>query len=306
MTLFVGSLHLGLIYGLMALGITITFRILNTPDLTTDGSFTLGMAVSASFAVMGMPGWGILAGIFAGAAAGTVTGLLQTLLGIHPILSGILAMSGLYSINLYALGVRSNVSLLGTQHLFTKAVALLPYVNKDIVRLMVAFMFCAACFAVLVWFFRTHLGLCIRAAGDNDDMVKASSINVNLVRVIAIAVSNACVGLSGAVAAQYQGYADIGSGGGMMVVGLASVIIGDMFFAGLNIHSVTAGFGAAVCGSVVYRLIVALALKSNVFPSYALKLVSALIVMAALALPAVKARIRLARKKGFSKRGGLS
>ena len=301
MTLLVGSLHLGLIYGLMALGITITFRILNTPDLTTDGSFTLGMAASASLAVMGIPGYGILAGILTGGIAGIVTGLLQTLLGIHPILSGILTMSGLYSINLYALGARSNVSLLGTQHLFTKAVALFPYVNKDVVRLVVVFLICAACFAVLVWFFRTHLGLCIRAAGDNDDMVRASSINANGVRIIAIAISNACVGLSGAVAAQYQGYADIGSGGGMMVVGLASVIIGEVFFAGFSSRSVTANFGAAVCGSVVYRLIIALALKSNIFPSYALKLVSALIVVVALSLPAVRARIQLAcrRSRGY-------
>jgi len=313
MTLLVGSLHLGLIYALMALGITITFRILNTPDLTTDGSFTLGMAVSASFAVMGMPGCGILAGILAGGAAGTVTGLLQTLLGIHPILSGILTMSGLYSVNLYVLGARSNVSLLGTMHLFTKATAFFPHVNKDIVRLVVALALCMACLAVLIWFFRTHLGLCIRAAGDNDDMVRASSINVNIVRVIAIALSNSCVAFSGAVAAQYQGYADIGSGGGMMVVGLASVIIGEVFFVGLSRRSVTAGFAAAVCGSVIYRLIIALALKSNIFPAYALKLVSALIVAAALSLPAVKARIQLARNRSRhkllareSKKGGLS
>ena len=297
MTLLVGSLHLGLIYALMALGITITFRILNTPDLTTDGSFTLGMAVSASLTVMGMPGCGLLAGILTGAAAGAVTGLLQTLLGIHPILSGILTMSGLYSVNLYVLGARSNLSLIGMQHLFTKSVALFPHVNKDVVRLVVAFLLCAACYAALVWFFRTHLGLCIRAVGDNEDMVRASSINGNVMRVIAITISNACVAFSGAVAAQYQGFADIGSGGGMMVVGLASVIIGEVFFAGFSSRSVTASFGAAVCGSVVYRLIIALALKSNIFPSYALKLVSALIVVVALSLPAVKARIQLARRR---------
>jgi putative ABC transport system permease protein len=299
MTLFIGSLHLGLIYGLMALGITITFRILDTPDLTTDGSFTLGTAISASLAIMGMPGWGIVLGILAGALAGIVTGLLQTRLSIHPILSGILTMSGLYSVNLYILGARSNVSLLGTEHLFSRAAALLPDLSRNVVRLGVAFLLCAACFAVLVWFFDTHLGLCIRATGDNDDMVRASSIDVDSMRIIAIALSNACVGFSGAVAAQYQGFADIGSGVGMMVVGLASVIIGEMFF---GRRSVTLGFLSAVGGSVAYRLIIALALKSDFFPAYALKLVSALIVMIALSMPAVRERLLISRLKREAKR----
>ncbi|MDR1979150.1 MAG: ABC transporter permease [Synergistaceae bacterium] len=290
MTLFIGSLHLGLIYGLMALGISITFRILKTPDLTTDGSFTLGTAISASLAILGMPGYGILFAILCGGLAGAVTGLLQTKLNIHPILSGILTMSGLYSVNLYILGARSNVSLLGSEHLFSQAAALFPHINRNFVRLWVAFLLCAACFSVLTWFFRTHLGLCIRATGDNDDMVRASSIDVDRMRIIAVALSNACVGFSGAVAAQYQGFADIGGGVGMMVVGLASVIIGEMFF---GHRSVTLGFLSAVCGSVVYRLIIALALKSDFFPAYALKLVSALIVVTALSLPAVRDRLRV-------------
>jgi putative ABC transport system permease protein len=305
MTLFVGSLHLGLIYGLTALGVTIAFRILNTPDLTADGSFTLGAAVSASFALMGMPGWGIVFGILAGALAGAVTGVLQTKLNIHPILAGILTASGLYSVNLAILGARSNVSLLGTEHIFSRAAALFPHIGRNAARLGVAFALCAACFAALVWFFHTHIGLCIRATGDNDDMVRASSIDVDKMRIIAVALANACVGFSGAAAAQYQGFADIGSGVGMMVIGLASVIIGEIFFgrrsavlgaAGLGAASlspVTLGFLSAVCGSVVYRLIIALALKSDFFPAYTFKLISALIVMTALSLPAVRARLRI-------------
>ncbi|MDR3333155.1 MAG: ABC transporter permease [Synergistaceae bacterium] len=289
MALFAGSLHLGLIYGLMALGIYITFRILNTPDLTTDGSFTLGVAVSASMTVLGMPGYGLLLGIAAGGAAGAVTGLLQTKMNIHPILSGILTMSGLYTINLFILGDRSNVSLIGSRHLFTMAITLLNGVSKDMARLSVAVILAALCFALLAWFFRTHLGLCIRATGDNDDMVRASSINVDAMRIIAIAISNACVGFSGAVAAQYQGFADIGSGVGMMVIGLASVIIGEMFF---GRRSVTVGLFSALCGSIIYRIIIAIALKSNFFPAYALKLVSALIVMIALSMPAIKGRMQ--------------
>jgi putative ABC transport system permease protein len=290
MILFAGSLHLGLIYGLMALGIYITFRILNTPDLTTDGSFTLGLAASASLTVMGMPGYGILCGIFFGGLAGAVTGVLQTKMDIHPILSGILTMSALYTVNLYVLGDRSNLSLLGSEHMFSRAVKLFSYIPKDVTRFFVAFLFCAACFAFLAWFFGTHLGLCIRATGDNDDMVRASSINVDAMRIIAIALSNACVGFSGAVAAQYQGFADISSGVGMMVVGLASVIIGEVFF---GRRSVTIGFLSAICGSIIYRLIIALALKSDFFPAYALKLISALIVIVALSLPAVKGRLHL-------------
>jgi putative ABC transport system permease protein len=302
MTLFIGSLHLGLIYGLTALGVTVTFRIMNTPDLTTDGSFTLGTAVSASFTVAGMPGCGILFGILAGALAGSVTGVLQTKLDIHPILAGILTMSGLYSVNLAILGARSNVSLLGSEHLFSRAAALFPYVGRNAARLGMAFVLCAVCFAVLVWFFRTHLGLCIRATGDNDDMVRASSINVDRMRIIAVALANACVGFSGAVAAQSQGFADIGSGVGMMVVGLASVIIGEMFF---GRRSVTLGFVSAICGSVVYRLIIALALKSDFFPAYSLKLISALIVMTALSLPAMRARLQIFRLRRAA-RGKIS
>jgi putative ABC transport system permease protein len=151
----------------------------------------------------------------------------------------------------------------------------------------------------LAWFFQTHLGLCIRATGDNDDMVRASSIDVDAMRIIATAISNACVGFSGAVAAQYQGFADIGSGVGMMVVGLASVIIGEVFF---GRRSVIVGFLSAICGSVIYRLIIALALKSDFFPAYALKLVSALIVIAALSLPAMKGRLQLASARREAKR----
>jgi putative ABC transport system permease protein len=294
MTLLVGSLHLGLIYGLMALGIYITFRILNTPDLTTDGSFTLGTAISAAFAAMGMPILGITAGILGGALAGALTGLLQTKLSIHAILSGILTMSGLYTVNLFILGARSNVSLLGADHIFTRAASAFPDVSKNSVRLALVFILCAACFAVLAWFFKTHLGLCIRAVGDNDDMVRASSIDVDRMRIIAIAISNACVAFSGAVAAQYQGFADIGSGVGMMVVGLASVIIGEVFF---GKGSVTAGLLSAIFGSLLYRLVIALALKSNFFPAYALKLVSAAIVTVALSLPALRAMMKIRRLK---------
>ncbi|MBS1473934.1 MAG: ABC transporter permease [Massilimaliae sp.] len=290
MTLVIGSLQLGLIYGLLALGVYITFRILNIPDLTADGSFTLGLAVSASFTVAGHPYLGILAAFLAGAAAGCVTGFLQTKVGIHPILAGILTMSGLYSVNLFVLGAKSNLSLIGTDTLFSKVLETMPFLGKDGSKLLIGFVFAAVCAAVLIWFFKTQLGLSIRATGNNEDMVRASSINVDVVKIIALAIANGCVGLSGAVIAQYQGFADVSSGVGMVVVGLASVIIGEAIMVK---RSVTVGLVSAIAGSLVYRLIIALALKTSFFPSYMLKLVSAIIVAVALAVPAVKRIIQL-------------
>lgn len=295
MTLAIGSVQLGLIYGLLALGIYISFRILNIPDLTADGSFTLGLSVSAALTVAGHPFLGILLAIAAGAAAGMVTGLLQTRLEIHPILAGILTMSSLYSVNLYILGSRSNLSLIGSDSIFSLMLSWLP-ADKELVKTIIPFAVCFLCAGILIWFFKTHLGLCIRATGNNEDMVRASSINVSGMKIIALAISNACVGLSGAVLAQYQGYADISSGIGIVVVGLASAIIGEAIF---GRRSVTLGLLSAIFGSLLYRFIIATALKSNIFPAYALRVVSAAIVVIALSIPLIKRQIQLSnmRKK---------
>jgi putative ABC transport system permease protein len=293
MTLLLGSLQLGFIYGLLALGILITFRILGIPDLTADGTFTLGLSVSAALTVTGHPYLGIAAAILAGAAGGAVTGLLQTKLGIHPILSGILTMSGLYTVNLLILGSRSNVSLIGSDGVF-EHLQLLAGMEKNAAKTLLPILYCVVCTLALIWFFRTHLGLCIRATGNNEDMVRASSINVDAMKIIALSLSNAMVALSGALLAQYQGYADLSSGTGTVVVGLASVIIGEVFF---GRRSVVVGFVSAVTGAVIYRFIIALALKSEIFPAYALKLVSAVIVIVALSIPNVQAHLRVARTR---------
>ena len=297
MTLLIGSLQLGLIYGLLALGVYITFRILNIPDLTADGSFTLGLSVSAALTVAGHPFLGVACAIAAGAAAGMVTGVLQTKLNIHPILSGILTMSGLYTVNLCFLGSRSNVSLIGSDSIFNRMMLILPY--KELVKTLVPLLFCLGCAALLAWFFKTRLGLSIRATGSNEAMVRASSVSADRMKIIAFALSNGCVALAGAVLAQYQGFADISSGIGIVVVGLASAIIGE-FLAGRR--SVTVGLLSAIGGSLLYRFAIAAALKSSLFPAYALKLVSALIVAIALSLPAVKNRIRLARSRREAQR----
>ncbi len=298
MVLILGSLQLGLIYGLLAIGIYISFRVLNIPDLTAEGSFTFGLVVSAMCASAGHPAIGIALGFIAGAAAGLVTGLLQTRCGIHPILSGILTMSGLHSINLFVSNEQPNISLIGAGTVFSKFREIAPMLSKDVANLLVALAFAAVFTALIIIFFKTRLGLSIRAAGDNEDMVRASSINVDSVKLTALAVSNAFIALSGAVITQYQGYADINSGSGMLVVGLASVIIGEVI---IGKRGITSGFISAVIGSVVYRFIIALATQYSLFPAYMLKLVSAVIVAAALSIPSIKKYVALQR----SKRGGF-
>ena len=297
-TLMLGSLQLGLIYGLLALGVFISFRILNIPDLTADGSFTLGLAVSAVCSVAGHPLLGLVLAEMAagtlplGSLAGAVTGFLQTKVGVHPILSGILTMSGLYSINLFVMNASSNISLITAKTLFNGA--LFRLLGKDAASTLVPALIVALAVGLLFWFFKTHLGLCIRATGDNEAMVRASSINVDGIKILALALSNGCVALSGAVLAQYQGYADINTGIGIVVVGLASVIIGEVLF---GRRSLSFGLFSAVLGAVVYRFIIAIVLKIGIFPAFALKLVSSIVVALALSVPAVKHALRLRRRK---------
>ena len=300
MSLVLGALQLGVLYGLLAIGIFISFRILNIPDLTTEGSFGFGLCVSAMITIAGHPYLAVLAGCLAGALAGVITGLLTTKCKIHPILAGILTMTGLYSINLFVMKGSSNVSLINTNTIFSDIRALLPFMSKDVSRLAVIIVFTAVTAVLVAVFFKTRLGLSIRAAGDNETMVRASSINVDRVKVVSLAVSNACVALNGAVLAQYQDYADISTGSGMLIVGLASVIIGEAFF---GRRGVTVGIISAVVGSTIYRIIITVITKYLITSSMAsaswLKLISAIIVGIALSIPAIKAAIaKFKMKKG--------
>jgi putative ABC transport system permease protein len=292
MALLFGSLQLGLMYGLLAMGIYISFRILNIPDLTAEGSFTLGVAASAMATLSGSPWLGLAFAFLCGMAAGAVTGLLQTKVGIHAILAGILTMSGLYTINLAVMGASSNVSLIGKPTLFQQLFTALAPLGKDGVKLLVGGALAILVLLALIWFFKTHLGLCIRATGDNEAMVRSSSINSSAMKIAGLAVSNGCIALSGGIVAQYQGYADITSGIGILVVGLASVIIGEAFF---GKRGVTLGLLSAIVGSVIYRVIISLALSTNVFPTYFLKLISAVIVAVALSIPTVRENMRKRR-----------
>lgn len=284
MILLIGSLQLGLLYAMLALGIYITFRILNLPDLTVDGSFSLGMACAAVATVSGHPFLALLIAILAGATAGFATGLLHTKLNIHPILAGILVMTGLYTVNLAFMGGKANLSIVGSQTAFAMVESL--GTSGTMAKTLLALVICLVVIVILAVFFKTRLGLAIRATGDNEAMVRSSSINANVTKCIALAMGNACVALSGALICQYQMFSDVGAGNGMVIIGLASVIIGETIF---GKRSVTIGLFSAAFGAILYRIILAFALKVDMFPAYSLKLISALIVIAALSGPSIKA-----------------
>lgn len=292
------ALELGCIYALVALALYLSFRVLNIADMTTDGAFTLGCAVSATAAVAGHPILGLLLAMAAGAAAGAITALLQTRLGVPSILAGIVTNTGLYTVNLAVMGFSSNVPMLKTTTIFTLLEGLLG--KEAPVRLILAAVIAAAACAVLVLFLGTRLGLSIRATGDNPDMVRASSINTAFTVLIGLCISNALTALSGAVLAQYQRSADINLGTGMVVIGLASLIIGETLFAKGGLWTKAA---AALVGSILYRLIIAVALRANI-PSECLKLLSAVIVGLAIAAPAIKEKAALARRRAAHREGG--
>ena len=275
MAVITSALELGFIYALVALALYLSFRVLNIADMTTDGSFTLGCAVSATLAVAGHPYLALPAAMVAGACAGIVTALLQTKWGVPSILAGIITNTGLYTVNLAVMGFSSNVNMLRTTTIFT------PFPGLKIIPAVIITVFVAA---VLVLFLSTRLGLSIRATGDNPDMVRASSINTGLTITIGLAISNSITALSGAVLAQYQKTADINLGTGMVIIGLASLIIGETIFRKSKTWVKVLG---AVIGCIVYRFIIAIALRLDL-PSECLKLVSAVIVACAIALPNIR------------------
>lgn len=289
---FLGAVEQGLIYALVALALYISYRTLDIADLSTDGTFVLGAACSAALTAAGHPLLGLAAAFAAGGLAGCVTALLQTKLKIQPILAGIITMTGLYSINLMVMGNRSNLPLLQSRTLFTMAEELLG----KAANVVVAGAFALVCAAALSWFLRTQLGLSLRATGDNRAMVAASSINPAFTTLVGLCLANALVSLSGGLLAQYQKFSDSTIGPGMVVIGLASLIIGEVLTGGSRRGGVALGVAAALIGSVVYRVLYAFALTSNVGASN-LKLVSALIVAAAIGWPAVVGWLRLRKKR---------
>ena len=284
------ALELGFIYALVALALYLSFRVLNIADMTTDGTFTLGCAVSATVAVAGHPLLAFPLAMLAGACAGGVTALLQTKLKIPSILAGIITNTGLYTVNLAVMGFSSNVNMLRTPTLFTLSQPLFGSFYK----LIPAAVITVVVGVLLVLFLKTRLGLSIRATGDNPDMVRASSINTGLTITIGLCLANAMTALSGAVLAQYQKTADINLGTGMVIIGLASLIIGETLMPKGKTWMKAMG---AIIGSILYRFIIAIALRLDL-PSECLKLISATIVALAIGLPAVKGSLKPATKGG--------
>ena len=274
------ALELGCIYALVALALFLSFRVLNIADMTTDGTFTLGCAVSATVAVAGHPLLALPAAMLAGACAGSITALLQTKLKIPSILAGIITNTGLYTVNLAVMGFSSNVNMMRSATIFT---LVQPYFGS-FYKLIPAAVLTAMVGVLLVLFLKTRLGLSIRATGDNPDMVRASSINTGFTITLGLCISNSLTALSGAVLAQYQKTADINLGTGMVIIGLASLIIGETIFRSRSLWLKALG---ALVGCIVYRFIIAIALRLDI-PSECLKLVSAVIVALAIALPNIK------------------
>lgn len=287
------ALDLGLIYGLMALGVYLTFRVLDFADLTVDGSFTTGAAVAAVMIVNGQNAFlATFCAFLAGCVGGVVTGVLNTKGQIHPLLAGILTQIALYSINLRILG-KANLPLLRETTLLSPLKDAKLFGTWASVGLFAAVL--VVLMALLNWFLSTEVGLAMRATGDNEGMARAQGVDTGAMKVLGLALSNGLVGLSGALVAQYQGYADISMGIGLIVAGLASVIIGTALIGSPRVWVMIL---AVVLGSVVYRIVIQLALAVPWFQPNDMKLISAVIVLAALLLPrwGVFARIRARRR----------
>lgn len=295
---FLSAIELGLIYSLMVLGLFLSYRVLNIPDLTVDGSFTLGAAVAVVMTLSGHPILGLFAAIFAGAAAGFLTAFLQTKMKIQPILAGIITMTALYSINLMVMDDKANVPITQQESIYTAFGSL---VDKQAQGMVLSLLILILAGAAMVLFLKTPFGLSVRATGDNESMVRSSSINADLTKTAGLMGANACVALSGAMIAHYNCYAEVRMGIGMVVIGLASFIIGEIAV-GIFVKrkGVLSGVIAAAVGSILYRLIIAQALELN-FSSSSLKLITAIIVALAMSYPAICDSIALFRKKSQAK-----
>ncbi|WCN36969.1 ABC transporter permease [Aneurinibacillus uraniidurans] len=288
MEALMGSLESGCIFAIMALGVYLTFRILDFPDLTVDGSFATGGAVAATLITAGTaPFLSTIASIGAGIVVGAMTGILHTKGKINPLLSGILSMIALYSINLRIMG-KANVPLLGDDTLFTQFEQWGDYgvlAAVAVIALVIKFLNDR--------FLHTEIGLAIRATGNNQRMIRSFSTNTDTTIILGLSISNGLVALSGALYAQYQGFADVSMGIGMIVIGLASVIIGEAIFGNKTIFRATF---AVVGGAIIYRLVVALAMQVGLDPSD-MKLMTALIVIVALVMPRISAGFKERKRR---------
>lgn len=284
--LLIPTVAQGLLWAVMALGVYITFRVLDVADLTVEGSFPLGAATAATMMVAGYgPAASFLAAFLAGTLAGVVTGLLHTKMKIPALLAGILTMIALYSVNLRVMG-KANLSLLGVDTAFKLAKSALG-MNTAQTTLVVGLIVTVAVGVFLYWFFGTEIGAAIRATGFNQQMIRAQGINTDHTIILGLLLSNGLVAVSGALVAQSNGFADVGMGTGTIVIGLASVIIGEVLFGTRSFKNCLI---SVVLGSVVYRIVIAAVLAMGMPPND-LKLFTSVLVAIALSLPLIKAKL---------------
>ena len=280
---FLGAVDLGLIWGFLALGVYITFRLLDIADLTVDGSFTTGGAVCAVCVLNGIhPLLALLISILAGFLAGAITGVLRTKCKIPAILAGILTQIGLYSINLRIMGGRANLPLTTANTLFADLSVSLD-INRYYIALVISLIFVIIFIALLYWFFGTELGSAIRATGNNEQMARSLGINTDTMKLLGLTISNGLVGLSGALYALYGQATDVRVGTGAIVIALASIVIGEVVISSKK-GNFALRLTSIIIGSIIYRIIVALVLQMGLNTDD-LKLLTAILVGIALTIP---------------------
>ena len=291
MSLFTSTVWQGLLWSILALGVFLTYRVLDIADLTVEGSYPLGAAVAIShIASGGSPITAIILAFAAAAIAGAVTGLLHTKLQIPALLAGILTMIGLYSINLRVMGGKSNISILRMENIYTFFGNF--GLDKNMSILVCGLIFVAAIIVFLYWFFGTEIGAAIRATGSNKQMIRAQGVNTDVTTIICLMLGNGLIGIAGALIGQSQSFADAGMGTGTIVIGLASIIIGEVLFGTRNFMN---WLLAIVGGSIAYRFVVAIVLQLG-FNQNDMKLLTAIMVALALAMPLIKTKF--GKKKG--------
>lgn len=303
MALF-GAVSQGLTWAILALGVYLTFRILDFPDMSCEGSFALGGSISA--VLMVKLHWSsfltLIIAVLAGMAAGLITGFLHTKLKIPAILAGILTMVGLYSVNLRIMG-QANTSLIGQNTIVSIIKGLFPTAEelgiKDStlqtgVTVLIGLLFTLMVIGILYWFFGTEIGCCIRATGNNAAMVRAQGVNTDKMKIFGLVLSNGLIALSGALVTQSQGYADVGMGVGAIVIGLASIVIGEVLF--LRAKNFAYKLLAIAIGSIIYRAIIAIVLQIGLNAND-LKLLTAVVVAIALSVPVLKKNKGIVRKE---------
>ncbi len=288
MYFYLQAIQLALCLGTMCMGIFISMKIFNIPDITTDGSYTLGASVTAVMLTHNYPVFIVLiVSMVMGAIAGTLTALIHTKLKIDALLAGILVMTGLYSVNLEILG-RSNIPLIGTPSIFSK----LTFFQSDLYNnLTIAFLIVVLLIAIITYILKTDFGIAMRATGSSESMTKALGINNNKMKITGLAIANALTALSGFLVAQNQGFTDINMGIGIVIVGLGSVLIASALQNWLRLRSILSQLVLVIFGSLVFQMVLAVTLASGVDPNL-LKLVTALFVLAIVALPRIRAALK--------------